>query len=206
MARVTGPLMSLDASGSIGKAITFAKWRGRNYVRRLVVPSNPKSALQVAMRASLRFITQSWAALSVANQNQWADLAATDNITLMNASVRMNQQRNRQGDGVVSYPTVAAGTTPDAPTDDGSVAGFKEADLAWAAGADAPQWCWYIWRSTTASFTRGPSTLIRIVPAADLTFIDVGLESGVDYYYEIAGGNFNGEIGASSTEINIQPT
>lgn len=54
MARITGPLMSLDASGSFGSTLVFGKWKGRNVVRQLVVPSNPRSTTQVAARNKLR--------------------------------------------------------------------------------------------------------------------------------------------------------
>jgi len=40
MAKVTGPLMSLDASGTVGKTAVFSKWKGRNYVRLRVIPMN----------------------------------------------------------------------------------------------------------------------------------------------------------------------
>lgn len=53
MARVTSPLMSLDASGSIAGAITYSKWKGRNYVRQLVIPANPRTTGQQAARAAL---------------------------------------------------------------------------------------------------------------------------------------------------------
>lgn len=53
MAKVTSPLMSLDASGSIAGAITFSKWKGRNYVRQLVIPANPRTAGQQAARAAV---------------------------------------------------------------------------------------------------------------------------------------------------------
>lgn len=53
MAKVTSPLMSMDASGSLGGAITFAKWKGRNYVRQLVIPSNPQTSGQQDARAAL---------------------------------------------------------------------------------------------------------------------------------------------------------
>lgn len=46
MAKVTGPLMSMDASGKLGDAIVFAKWKGQNYVRQFVIPANPQSASQ----------------------------------------------------------------------------------------------------------------------------------------------------------------
>lgn len=53
MAKVTSPLMSLDASGSIAGALTFSKWKGRNYVRQLVIPANPRTSGQQENRAAL---------------------------------------------------------------------------------------------------------------------------------------------------------
>ena len=50
MAKVTNPLMSFDASGSVGNALTFAKWKGRNYVKKWFAPANPNSLAQQAIR------------------------------------------------------------------------------------------------------------------------------------------------------------
>lgn len=50
MARVTGPLMSMEASGTIGKSLTFANWVGRQYVRRWTRPSNPQTSDQMFQR------------------------------------------------------------------------------------------------------------------------------------------------------------
>lgn len=46
MAKVSGPLMSMDASGKIGDAIVFSKWKGQNYVRQWLKPANPQTADQ----------------------------------------------------------------------------------------------------------------------------------------------------------------
>lgn len=46
MAKVTMPLGSLSASGSLGKALVFAGWKGIQYVRKYVIPANPQSADQ----------------------------------------------------------------------------------------------------------------------------------------------------------------
>lgn len=54
MATVRGPLMSLDASGKFGNALTFGKWNGRNVVRRLVTPENPRTAAQMDARNHVR--------------------------------------------------------------------------------------------------------------------------------------------------------
>ena len=66
MAKVTGPLMSLDASGGFASTLVFGKWKGRNTVRQLVTPSNPQSALQEAARNAVRVVgvAQKWANVS----------------------------------------------------------------------------------------------------------------------------------------------
>jgi len=43
MAKVTGPLMSLSASGKIANTIVFAGWKGVQYARQYVIPANPQS-------------------------------------------------------------------------------------------------------------------------------------------------------------------
>jgi hypothetical protein len=60
MAKVTGPLFSLDARGSIGKSITYSIWKGLNYVRRLVVPENPNTDDQVVVRTIMTDGSQKW--------------------------------------------------------------------------------------------------------------------------------------------------
>lgn len=54
MAKVTGPLMSMDASGGFGGTLVFGKWKGRPVVRQLVTPANPKSANQAVARNRIR--------------------------------------------------------------------------------------------------------------------------------------------------------
>lgn len=54
MAIVSGPLMSMDASGAFGGTLVFTKWKGRPVVRQLVTPSNPQTADQVAARNAVR--------------------------------------------------------------------------------------------------------------------------------------------------------
>lgn len=60
MAKVTAPLFGLDARGTVGSAITYSYWRGINYVRARVVPANPKSSLQTAIRDLISAATQAW--------------------------------------------------------------------------------------------------------------------------------------------------
>ena len=54
MAKVTGPLFSMDARNAFGGALVFSAWKGRNVVRQLVTPANPHSANQETARNRVR--------------------------------------------------------------------------------------------------------------------------------------------------------
>jgi len=206
MATTKAPLFGLDASGSLAGSIVFSKWRGRTYVRRLSIPANPKSGLQVGMRASMRFITQAFSGLTAAQKAVWDTLAAVTNITQLNAQVKDAQTRTRQNLGVRIGPAEAAGTTPDAAITLLATAQPKSLVLTWVAGAAAPEYAWMLFGSLTGTFTEDVSNLIRIVPAATLTYTDIGLTTGVQKFYSLIGVNDDGELGAASAEFNGTPT
>lgn len=56
MAKVDGPLMSLEARGKIADAIVFFPWKGRHVVRQWLKPANPEKTLQGYVRIALRTI------------------------------------------------------------------------------------------------------------------------------------------------------
>ncbi len=60
MAKVTGPLFSLDARGQIGQAVVYSYWRGINYARVRVIPHNPKSVLQGKIRDLILDASVAW--------------------------------------------------------------------------------------------------------------------------------------------------
>lgn len=51
MAKLKAPLMSLGASGALGKALVFFGWKGLDVVREYVVPANPRSTAQLLQRS-----------------------------------------------------------------------------------------------------------------------------------------------------------
>lgn len=50
MAKLKAPLLSLGASGAIGKAIVFFPWKGLNVAREYVIPANPNTTPQQTQR------------------------------------------------------------------------------------------------------------------------------------------------------------
>ena len=60
MAVVTGPFFSLDARGSLGKTLVASYWRGVNYLRKRVVPHNPNTVGQQAIRQVITDGSSKW--------------------------------------------------------------------------------------------------------------------------------------------------
>lgn len=53
MAKVSGPLFSVEASGKFGSALVFFPWKGINVVRQLIKPANPQTGGQGDQRLVL---------------------------------------------------------------------------------------------------------------------------------------------------------
>lgn len=60
MPALTGPLLSIDASGTIAKTITYSRWRGIKYARQRVIPANPNSTDQQAIRSVFSNLNRIW--------------------------------------------------------------------------------------------------------------------------------------------------
>lgn len=77
MAKLTGPLFSLGAAGKIGNALVYFRIKGRDVVRRWLVPHNPESADQVEQRLYFSQGVDNWQSLDGATQILWDDYADT---------------------------------------------------------------------------------------------------------------------------------
>ena len=62
MAKVTAPFLSLDASGTVASTLTASKWKGINYMRQRVIPQNPNSFKQLAIRGLISDASKAWQA------------------------------------------------------------------------------------------------------------------------------------------------
>ncbi len=60
MAKTTAPLLSFGAKGQIGKTMVASKWRGINYMRQYVIPGNPKTNAQMAIRKLFAYMREMW--------------------------------------------------------------------------------------------------------------------------------------------------
>lgn len=204
MVKVYGPMMSMDASGSIADAITFSKWKGRNYVRQRVVPANPQSGPQTGMRAMLSFLSKQWTNLSAAEKADWLTRAQATIISNFNAYTSYNQTRWRSFLAPSKEdPAAETGTQPGAPTTT-PTGGIRQIQLSIADHANAPDWGYIIHRSTSTGFTPAWSNAVAVVEwdsGGTTVYIDAPLLPDT-YYYRIAGFLDTGLMGILEAEVN----
>lgn len=200
--KVTAPLLSLDASGTFGKAIVASKWKGRNYMRRHVIPSNPRSAAQTANRSMMAFLSQNWDQLSALIQAGWDPLASQGNFSGFNAYVRFNMNRWKQFQMPFTEPT-AVSAAPSAPTISSSVGGVGQFQLNLTEGAGILNWGTISYVQITVDPTAAKS-LVRNISYAAFTaalahsVIIANLTAGT-YRAKCATFNSDGDVSALST-------
>lgn len=90
MAKTTAPLLSFSAAGQIGKTQVYAKWRGRNYVRRHVVPFNPQTTDQTQTRTVFSFLNAVYKVAPSLETAPWEAYASGKPLIGRNQFVKTN--------------------------------------------------------------------------------------------------------------------
>lgn len=71
LAKVRGPLYSIDARGVIADAMVFGGWKGIPWVREQFYPQQPRTASQVAQRTIFTQAVARWHDLSAQQVIDW---------------------------------------------------------------------------------------------------------------------------------------
>lgn len=202
MVKVSGPLMSFDASGSLAKTAVFSKWKGRNYVRKLVIPTNPKSALQVSVRGMMRFLAQMWQGIGATPQGSWEFLADAAQVSPFNAYVGRNASRWREFQAPSqTYPAAETGTQPVA-TLDSVTGGPSYCDVVFTITTLNDVWGVMIFRSPTGTFDTSRANCIAVCEidqTGAFVYTDSGLAAGT-YYYDARFFSKEGALGDEEGE------
>lgn len=204
MVKLSAPCMSLGASGTLADAITFASWKGRAYARERVIPSNPQSALQVAMRAMLKFLSQAWTSVGSTPKGTWADRADAGRYSPFNAYVSANQRRHREFQPPSQTdPAPETGTLP-VMTLDSAVGGVRSVDLTFTMTTVNDAWGIMIFRSPTGTYATSLATLIAVIPAPGVgayVYTDSVPAPGT-YHYDARAFTKEGVLGPEEGEVN----
>ena len=115
MARVSGPLFSLSASGTIGKAFTFLTWKGIPVCREWFRPANPQTAGQVNVRTALTLTVALWQALPDVVKTTWNTFAEGTQMSGFNQWVKraMKEYIVQLGSDTLPVSVVCADNPPD---------------------------------------------------------------------------------------------
>ena len=92
MAVPTGPLLSFGASGTIAKTMVYSKWKGRPYVRRHVIPANPKTNAQTLTRNAFAWTSNVWKSAPTLLRSPFDRFAQGQVLTGRNAFIGKNTQ------------------------------------------------------------------------------------------------------------------
>ncbi|MBA7539213.1 hypothetical protein ES705_31492 [subsurface metagenome] len=170
------PLVA-GASGKTAEAVA-AHWKGRNYIRKLVIPRNPKSPAQRAVRESLARCVTLWRSLWTGIKD-WLDTYATDyRMAGYNTFVSKNRLLEQGADVLKPVPDNPHAAAPGtfAPVTGVGVAG--DIDVTWNdLSPDEMDQIYFVLRlAGTNVFIYGGLPL-----AADETFTISGLTPDASY-------------------------
>jgi hypothetical protein len=203
MVKVNGPALSVDASGTLADTMVFSKWKGRNYVRSHVKPSQPRSGPQVGVRAMFKFLSKEWAGLTTILKATWLTTSKATNISEFNAFTSFNQKLWRNFlTPSKSHARALISTAPTAPTLAGTV-GVRQVSIAITKGANVADWGYTIHRflitATAPAFSNCIAVVQKVGAGVD-TFVDTPLAPGI-YFWKVIGFMADGVVGAISTEL-----
>jgi len=90
MARLKAPLLSLGASGTIGKALVFASWKGIDYARVHVIPANPNTAGQQEVRGVFSTLNEMWKRMPQLARDPFVYAVRGQPLTPRNKHIQLN--------------------------------------------------------------------------------------------------------------------
>lgn len=201
MVKLTAPMMSLAASGTLAKAIVFSTWKGRAYARTRVIPANPRSGLQVGMRAGITIAPTLWnLALSAADRAAWNAAVGAEAISGFNLFCRAGQKSLRNNYGYFIQETdQSQSTTPAAPPNPAATQDGTDLDITWDASAGAHTV--HIYHGLSTGFTSNIASLIAV--AQDNPELWVHRNPGLGtHYYDIRSVGLDGGVGALAGEFD----
>jgi len=112
MSRVTAPLLSFSGSGQIAKTQVYAEWKGIPYVRRYVIPANPRSADQTLTRTAFSWLNFVWRTAPADFVAPWKAAVQGRQMIDRNLWIKQNNSMLRTAgslDGLVLSPGARGG-------------------------------------------------------------------------------------------------
>lgn len=88
MAKVSGPFLSVSASGTVGQIVTASRWKGIQYMREWFKPQNPRTEQQIIVRNRMIKAVASYHQESAETKAAWDEAAYGQPISGFNLYVK----------------------------------------------------------------------------------------------------------------------
>jgi len=206
MVKVKGQLMSLGASGSIGKVATFSNWKGHTYARHYAQPTNNQQISQLGLRAVMSFLAQQWSILTAGQQATWEARAELTNISPFNAYQSENLTRGVDNQAPTKeLPAVEAVFNPSAAAL--SVVDMDTyVDVQYSGPPTPVAWNVSIYRDAASGFTPTIANMVHSEPSVVVPTIahirDIPPSRGTWYYrYRMSDDAGNGKLHANEPSV-----
>lgn len=93
MAKLTGPMLSLEAAGQVGGSLIYQTWRGRPYARKLTTPQATPNAKQLGIRHILGLCSSVWPGMPQSRKDEWQAYKPGMRISPINKYIGYNIDR-----------------------------------------------------------------------------------------------------------------
>jgi hypothetical protein len=208
MVKLTGPMMSITASGTFAKTMTFAAWKGRAYSRQRVIPTNPKTASQLGVRAMMKFLATAWASIATLSKATYDAAAAARSISSYNQYISENLARWQMSKAPSQASPAAEASTPLTVTTQTLTGGEGHITVSITPSGSTNIWGLAIFRGSAEITAPGWSNCIAVVEADGanaVTYTDSPLDAGT-YHYRTAVINDDGVLGTIHTDASATAT
>ena len=108
MAKLKGPLMSIDARGAFAKSMVFGGWKGIQWARMYFIPQNPQTDAQDAIRLIFSQGVQRWQGGGAVVAADWETAAQATGKTLSGFNFFMSEYINSMRAGETPSDTPPA--------------------------------------------------------------------------------------------------
>lgn len=126
MAKISLSPLVVDIRNKVADMV-FSKWRGINYVRSRVTPSNPNTQAQQDVRNSLARCVDMWQGLSAVWKAGWAYVASGKSYSGYNRMVSENRAKEEAQNAITASPATDVASLTAFAADTGTAT--KEIDL-----------------------------------------------------------------------------
>ncbi len=138
MAKTTAPLLSFSASGQIAKTQVYSRWKGRSYVRRHVVPANPRSTEQSLTRDTFSWLQAVYKLMPPGGTAPWELFAKGKVLTPRNAFTSKNLPGLRPASDLADFVASPGALGGPAPTSVTAITGAGTGHLSVVAPLTIP--------------------------------------------------------------------